>query len=500
MHKRRFLQGVRGKRWWASFARVFAPAQVVRPAQLPAWQNTNMLRREFLGLLGAGATGLAWLPAFADHIPSDTPVPDATLRISPLELEIAPRQTVKTTGYNGSAPGPVLRFREGQRVTLDVFNDTKEPELVHWHGLFVPSEVDGSAEEGTPWIPPKRSARYSFLARPSGTRWYHTHVPAGRNLNRSMYTGQFGMLYIEPKNDPGRYDVERLLCLHGWKPYLDTTGGEGSLEAVYQIFSVNDHALGHGEPIRVREGQKVLFRILNASATLQHQIALAGHQFAVVSLDGNPVPRPRAVDVLSLGPAERVDAIVTMNAPGVWILGELNDQMRSAGLGVVVEYENRGETPRWVAPASAAWDYTIFGSSSESASDRLATATDQVEIVPLVFRRKFAGNNWVDHWTINGKEYPKTDPIFVRENRRYRLRFDNQSDDDHPVHLHRHSFELRTVAGTSTAGVIKDVVVVPHRKMVEVEFVANNPGPTLFHCHQQLHMDFGFRALLRYAG
>jgi FtsP/CotA-like multicopper oxidase with cupredoxin domain len=459
----------------------------------------SMLRREFLSLLGAGA-GLTLLPCFADQAIPDSSRPDATLRISPVELEIATRKTVKTTGYNGSAPGPVLRFREGQRVTIDVFNDTKEPELVHWHGLFVPSEVDGSAEEGTPFIPANGSQRYSFIARPSGTRWYHTHVSAGRNLNRSMYTGQFGMLYIEPKNDPGRYDMERLLCLHGWKPYLSTIGGEGALEAIYEIFSINEHALGHGEPIRVREGQKVLFRILNASATLQHQIALAGHQFTVISLDGNPVPAPRAVDVLSLGPAERVDAIVTMHAPGVWILGELNDQMRNQGLGVIVEYENRSESPRWIAPAEGAWDYTVFGSSSESPSNRLAMMPDRVDIVPLVFRRKFAGNNWVDHWTINGKQYPKTDPILVHENRRYRLQFDNQSDDDHPLHLHRHSFELKNVAGKSTAGVIKDVVVVPRRKTVEVEFVANNPGATLFHCHQQLHMDFGFMALVRYAG
>lgn len=116
----------------------------------------------------------------------------------------------------------------------------------------------------------------------------------------------------------------------------------------------------------------------------------------------------------------------------------------------------------------------------------------------MVFRRKFAGNNWVDHWTINGKEFSKSDPIVVRENHRYRLRFDNQSDDDHPVHLHRHTFELKSIAGESLAGVFKDVVVVPRREVVEVELLANNPGKTLFHCHQQLHMDFGFMTLFDY--
>lgn len=448
-----------------------------------------MRRRDFLELLGAGIS-VPLASGLAAQVPTGGPKADVTLHISPVEVEIALGKTIKTIGYNGSAPGPFLRFREGQRVIVDVFNDTKEPELVHWHGFFLPSEIDGAMEEGTPLIQEQSSQRYTFLPRPSGTRWYHSHVSAGRNLKRSTYTGQFGMVYIEPRNEPGAYDAEHLLCLHGWDPYLSSMGGEGSLEPVYESFSVNDRALGHGEPIRVREGQRVLFRILNANATMMHRIALAGHELTVVSLDGNPVPTPRPVKTLTLGPAERVDVIATMNSPGVWVLGEVDDQIRSKGLGVVVEYENRSGAPQWMLPANAAWDYTLFGTSG--------IAPEPDEIVPMVFRRKFAGNNWVDHWTINGKEYPKTDPIPLRANKKYRLRFDNQSDDDHPVHLHRHSFELTKFAGKSTAGVVKDVVVVPGRAQVEVDFVADHPGLSLFHCHNQLHMDFGFMTLFRY--
>ena len=457
-----------------------------------------MLRRHFLRLAGTSA-GLACLPRIPKSLLPNISTPDATLHISPVALEIAKGKTIKTVGYNGSVPGPILRFREGEQVTIEVFNDTKEPEIVHWHGLFIPPEVDGATEEGTPLIPGKTSQRYTFVVRPSGTRWYHTHVSAGRDLNRATFTGQFGIFYIQPKNEPGRYDAEHFLCLHGWKPYLTSGAGEGTLEPAYNLFSINSHSLGYGEPIRVRQGQKVLFRILNASATLHHQLALAGHQFQVINLDGNPVPTPRFVDVLSLGPAERIDAMVTMNSPGVWILGELDEQIRKQGLGVVVEYENRNEVPQWIAPANTEWDYTIFGSSSENGPNAPTSTGDQPDIVPLVFRRKFAGNNWVDHWTINGKEYPKTDPIVVKKNHRYRLRFDNQSDDDHPVHLHRHSFELKNVAGKPTSGVMKDVVVVPHRQVVEADLLADNPGLTLFHCHQQMHMDFGFMALMHYS-
>jgi FtsP/CotA-like multicopper oxidase with cupredoxin domain len=426
---------------------------------------------------------------------------DLSIRISPVEIEVAPRKIIKTTGYNGSAPGPVLRLPEGRRVTADVFNATKIPELVHWHGLFVPSEVDGAEEEGTPAVPPGGVRRYSFVPRPSGTRWYHSHGHAGRDLNRATYTGQFGFLYVEPKEDPDRYDAEVFLAFHGWAPYLSGQGEEGNLEATYPVYSINSHSLGHGAPLRVKENQKVLFRILNASATETHRVALPGHKFKVLSLDGNRVPVSRELDTLEMGPAERVDALVVMSQPGVWILGEVRDQVRNAGLGIVVEYANQNGAPRWSAPPDTPWDYTIFGhetSGHEVSGHDARNPEADGGVVPLVFRKKFAGNRWVDNWTINGKSFPKTEPIRVRANRRYRLRFDNQSNDAHPVHLHRHTFELTTIGGKATAGVLKDVVVVPAMTQVDVDFTADNPGATLFHCHQQLHMDYGFMTMLQY--
>jgi len=461
-------------------------------------------RREFLALAGSSALAQTGFSQAR---------PDITLRISPVNIEIAPGHVIKTTGYNGSVPGPVLRVKEGQPVLIEVHNDTSIPELVHWHGLQVPSEVDGAAEEGTPFIAPRASARYSFIPKPSGTRWYHTHVSAGRDLKRATYSGQYGFLYIEPKQEPEAFDAEYFLALHGWDPFMSTMGDdEGGLEVAYKRYSINSHALGSGEPLRVKAGQRVMLRILNASATMLHRLALPDHTFRVVALDGNRVPTPRDVEVLELGPAERIDAIVKMDRPGVWILGEPDNRMRDAGLGVVVEYEGRSGAPMFEtlglppgAVVSAVtsvpihigpWDYTQFGEGRFSNRG----PRPEPEVVPLVFKQKFAGNRWVDHWTINGKEFPKTDPIRVTAGRRYRMVFDNQSDEAHPVHLHRHSFELTKFAGVPMSGVMKDVVMVPPRKQVEVDFVADNPGPTLFHCHQQMHMDYGFMAMVEYAG
>ncbi len=234
-----------------------------------------------------------------------------------------------------------------------------------------------------------------------------------------------------------------------------------------------------------------MLRILNASATLQRRLAIAGHRFHVVALDGNPVPAPRDVEVLELGPGERVDALVTMNNPGVWILGAADDHDRKAGMGVVVEYAGKTGEPVWQPASTAPFNYTVFGSQGEN-------TPAPAEPLPLVFRKKFISSHWQDKWTVNGKEFPHTDPIRVHAGGKYRLIFDNQSDEAHPIHLHRHTFELLNIGGASTRGVRKDVVLIQPKSKIEAGLFANNPGPTLFHCHNQMHMDFGFMTMFEY--
>jgi FtsP/CotA-like multicopper oxidase with cupredoxin domain len=193
---------------------------------------------------------------------------DFSLRIAELTLDLAPRHSVRTLAYNGQVPGPLLRVTEGQSITVDVTNDTSEHEIVHWHGLHIPSEVDGSHEEGTPPVPAHDSRRYTFTATPSGTRWYHSHIMADRNLRRATNSGQFGIFVIEPRDNPARYDLDIPILLHEWEPRL----AAGDVE--YKFFSINGKMLGAGEPIRVRQSQRALFRFVNASATLTHRLAL----------------------------------------------------------------------------------------------------------------------------------------------------------------------------------------------------------------------------------
>jgi FtsP/CotA-like multicopper oxidase with cupredoxin domain len=447
---------------------------------------------------------------------------DYTLRIGAGLVELSPEHFVSTTIYNGQFPGPLLRFKEGQRVVVDIHNDTDTPELVDWHGQMIPSDVDGAAEEGTPFIPAHGIRRIAFVPKPSGFRFYHTHVVAGADLNRGTYTGQAGPVYIEPEHNPGAYDREVFLVMKEFAPTF-SRGGDMAMEALagaplpvlqqmgqaadreakektkgfevgYEFFAINGRMLGHGDPIRVRQGERVLFHVLNASATEIRSLALPGHLFRIVALDGNPVPTQADVPVLWLGSAERVSAMVTMDHPGVWVMGDLGDDDRRHGMGIVVEYAGQQGKPQWVKPKPFRWDYTRFGKTTVES----ALPAQMIEIAILKHNAALGGFN---QWTLNGEAFSMQSmkPLYrVHEGGRYRLKFRNASDDIHPLHLHRHSFELTRIAGKPTAGVIKDVVMLGGFQELEFEFVADNPGMTLFHCHQQLHMDFGFMALFQY--
>ena len=469
------------------------------------------------GLLFTGCDSLQKLQNKFSQRPAQQPSPSdaaerkapagVTLRIAPVILDIAKDHAISTIGYNGSVPGPLIHLEEGVPVTVDLINETASPELVHWHGFNVSSEIDGADEENSLAVPAHGAIRYSLNPNPSGARFVHSHSMSMADLNRGIYTGQYGFVYIQPRLNPGRFDQEIFLATHEWEPFF--TGEEmedpdeptlhpppnykkddkpNGWEIGYSKFTINGKCLGYGEPLRVKQGQRVLVHFLNASATENIKLALPGHRFLVTSLDGNPVPKPTLVDVIELGTAERVDAIVEMNNPGVWILGTPKNDDRANGMGIVVEYAGKTGPPVWIAPPKSVWDYTVFGDS------RPPEPPD--EVIPLVFGKVNGGTHGFNLWTVNGKCFENKDlPRVLHRDRHYRFVFENQTDDAHPVHLHRSSFELRSVNGKPTGGVVKDVVLVKGFGKVEADVVPTIAGLSLFHCHQQLHMDFGFKLL-----
>jgi FtsP/CotA-like multicopper oxidase with cupredoxin domain len=502
-------------------------------------KNQFPSRRQFLKTAGLAASSILLSPTSGSGLAgtlmqqsssattADSRAADYTLRIQTVPIEIAFKRIISLTTYNGQFPGPLLRFKEGQPAIVDVHNDTDVPEQLHWHGQRVPVEVDGAAEEGTPFIPARGKRRIAFTPGPAGFRFYHTHNRAGADLSSGQYGGQVGPVYIEPRHEPGSYDREVFLVLKEFEPTFSQGGdmamdflapsnrikaleqqGETSMKASlakgqphgyevgYGSFTINGRMLHHGEPIRVKQGERVLFHVLNGSATEIRSLALPGHVFRVVALDGNPVPYPATVPVLWVGTAERISAIVEMKHPGVWIMGDLSNDDRGHGMGIVVEYAGHSGKAQWIAPKPFHWNYARFSRPAAAGS-----APD--ETFEMIFAKENAAEQGFNRWTINGAAYPMTGepapPSFhLKHGKKYRINMRNASDDIHPIHMHRHSFELASIGGQPVAGVFKDVVMVNGYQQLAVDFVADNPGLTLFHCHQQLHMDFGFMALFDY--
>jgi FtsP/CotA-like multicopper oxidase with cupredoxin domain len=338
-----------------------------------------------------------------------------------------------------------------------------------------------------------------------------------------------GPVYIQPKHEPGSYDREVFLTLKEFEPTL-SQGGDMAMDFLAPATTVKAHVEGLGErkmkaslakgmphgyevgyrlihhqradvgPWRTHPRETRRTRTLSCSEwqrrTEIRSLALPGHTFNVIAMDGNPLPKPVRVPVLWLGTAERISALVEMNHPGVWVMGDLADDDRHHGMGIVVEYAGYKGKPQWQPPKLFKWNYCHFGNVDGSSNQ-------PDETFEMLFEKDNAALDGFNQWTINGTGYPldrmMAPPSFhLREGRRYRIRMRNASDDIHPIHLHRHSFELTRIAGQGTSGVFKDVVMVGGYQEAEIDFVANNPGLTLFHCHQQLHMDFGFMTLFDY--
>ena len=199
-----------------------------------------MLRREFLALpLGAAAAAISGR--------TQDRAADLTLRIAETTWELGPRHSIKTLAYNGQLPGPLVRARAGRPFVVDVFNDTGNEDIVHWHGLHIPSDVDGAVEEGTPPVAPHSKRRYEFVPEPSGTRWYHSHQMAHRDLKKGTYTGQAGVMIIDDGSDRGAYDQEIIVFLKEYEPHFRQ---DGPLDVEFKTYTINGRIDG-GEPVQI---------------------------------------------------------------------------------------------------------------------------------------------------------------------------------------------------------------------------------------------------------
>jgi FtsP/CotA-like multicopper oxidase with cupredoxin domain len=233
-----------------------------------------------------------------------------------------------------------------------------------------------------------------------------------------------------------------------------------------EIFlAIRDRMLDAGDAIRVRAGERVRFQFVHAGALEDVHLHLPGHSFHVVALDGNPVPTPAAVDVLSLARGERIEAIVEMNNPANWTLGSLNDAERAGGLGVRVAYESQNGPAQWHAPAAVDWSYARF-----SATTRLIPPPDQT--IEMLLEKRSGDRK--HQWVIDGQPQTDLDHLSFQPGRRYRLRMMNATDRAHPVQLPHHRFALVRVNQIPVSGIIKDTLRLERYNVIEADVLSRS--------------------------
>ena len=203
----------------------------------------------------------------------------------PVKRELAPGMVINAWGYNGQTPGPTIEAVEGDRVRILVTNKLPEATSVHWHGVLVPSGMDGVSGLNQPKIEPGETYAYEFTLHQHGTQMYHPHA----DETTQMALGMEGFFIIHPKREPKRIDRDFAIFLHEW----DVPPGAATPNPVtmtdFNLFTFNSRAYPGTEPLVVKKGQRVRIRLANLSMD-SHPIHIHGFHFAETGTDGGPTP------------------------------------------------------------------------------------------------------------------------------------------------------------------------------------------------------------------
>ena len=422
--------------------------------------------------------------------------------------------TVQTWAYGESLPGPLLRASAGDLLRVSVENSLPAETSVHWHGIALRNDMDGVPGITQTPIGAGTAFDYAFTAPDPGTYFYHPH--SGVQLDRGLY----GVLVIDDPREPGGYDVEWIVVLDDWIDGTGTTpdevlkklqargaqsgggmGGMGGMggsgetmqspvlggagDIAYPHYLVNGRIAASPVTLSGKPGQRVRVRFVNAGSDTAFRVALGGHQMTVTHSDGYAV-QPAVTDALVIGMGERFDVLVTL-ADGAFPLVASAEGKNGQGLAVVRTSPGSAAPTAGVTPAELSGRVLLGTDLLVGAADRLPDrAVDTTH--DLVLGGSMAGYQW----TLNGKRFPDTAPLEVRQGQRVRLRFQNRTMMFHPMHVHGHTFAL------TAGGARKDTVIVRPMQQVEVDFQADNPGQWATHCHNIYHAESGMMTTISY--
>ena len=398
--------------------------------------------------------------------------------------------------YDGSVPGPVLRATVGDTLRLRLHNQLNTNTILHFHGQPIRLGMDGVPAISRPEIAPGQEFTYELDNLAAGTYWFHPHSQQHHQLNGGMY----GVLIVDPANpanDPA-FDIEQVIVLDDWDPSI--TGG------TFAGHILNGKTSDGQGTISVAAGQKLRLRIVNAAARTNYIIALDGHQMTVTHKDGNRV-QGVATDAIPIGIGERYDVIVDCTNPGVWSLAASTLQNRLANVvrGIIRYNGSVGPDPTTTAvPANLSGGALLnYGQLASYTPSAITATPDRTYPIALSVQPGSGGGQWM----INGEQWPVVTPTLVGygETIQFNLTTSTPSPNHvHPMHMHGHFVRLMgTAGGTTHAPLMDTVLIMPSGQPGDawsVQWVADNPGSWLYHCHEMHHMSLGMMTLVDYVG
>ena len=437
---------------------------------------------------------------------------DFSLTAAPATLELRPGLKTDVWAYNGTVPGPELRVKVGDLIRVHLTNNLPTGTTIHWHGLRVPNRQDGVAGVTQDAIPSGGQASYAFVATTAGTYWYHPHQNSADQEDRGLY----GIVIVEPRDGTPPAALDEALVYDEWPtgtPQATAPPGDDASMVRYGVYSVNGRTGNGIHSIRFQSGSIARLRLVNAGF-LTHYIHIHGVQFQIVATDGHElVGGPLTDHAVTLGAGERID--VQFIAPGsaVWVhahdpsapAGQIGvpllpvgepvpatmpgqDESISATVLDLLNYPARAVGPVWTdsAKASKAWILTL--------NESMGGMADSRQGMPGM-------TGMPTRYSINGKTFPNTDTLVVKDGDRVILTFVNKGRLEHPMHVHGHAFQVLALDGQPVASqLVKDTVLVEPGSSVTVGFVANNPGWWMVHCHELHHANGGMALLVTYGG
>jgi FtsP/CotA-like multicopper oxidase with cupredoxin domain len=418
----------------------------------------------------------------------DPAVVEVELTARMADVEVAPGRTVRAWTYNGGLPGPLIRTKVGDRLIVHFRNELDAPTTIHWHGVRVPIAMDGVPGISQPEVKKGETFTYDFVVKDASLYWYHPHVESAAQVGYGLY----GPLLVEDPNDGvGVIDTVTLVLSdigfdsRGTLEPGDSGGSAGMVfgrEGAYVLVN------GRVRPtLKARAGGVQRWRIVNAAKSRFFYLDLDGQEFTVIGQDGGLQALPVTSGILLVTPGERKDAIVRPTGkPGSELT--LRAMLYNRGYGSVEYRSVEDILTIALSPEPAVKAATLPTVSRAITPPPLAGATP----VSMVFTLppQEAGHS---EFRINGVPYWKATPFKARLGETQLWTIKNDTEWDHPFHLHGYFFMVVDEQGQPLQPMVwKDTVNVPMKSTARLLVTFDErPGTWMIHCHILDHADGG---------